>query len=45
MLRDPVAGESARVGQAREVDRVAERISGARALRDRRLIEDAQSKI
>ena len=44
VLGDPVAVISELVGPAREIDRVAERVPAGRALRDRRLIQNAQQE-
>ena len=44
MLRDPVALVAERLGVAREIDRVAQRVGARRPLRDRRLVENAQDE-
>src|SRR3712207_9448879 len=40
VLGDPVAVEAELVGEAREVDRVLQRLAAGRPLRDRRLVEE-----
>ena len=42
VLGDPVARVAEPLGEAREVDRVAERVGARVALGDRRLVEDAE---
>jgi hypothetical protein len=44
MLGQPVALEAQAVGEAREVERVAQRLGAGGALRHRRLVEDAESQ-
>ena len=44
VLGDPVAVVAERVGQPREVERVAQRLRAGRALGDRRLVEDAEAQ-